>query len=325
VAAQHEETHRAEPLRAGARSRERLVADYLPRIRAIAFRYRGFGLPIDDLVQEGSFGLLEAIDRYDAERGMDFDMYARFRIRRAIRNALTDQSRLIRLPKRVVERRRVIERAESAVKNATGRSATPIEIGEATGLPASAVIAARSVDATPISLDQIVLEDGSSLETLVIDSSACDPEVEVVEHEEVEEVDEAVAALPPRQREVVSRHFGLGRDAEAIAEVAADLHVSQQRARAIERDALSALRDRLEPVITPRPTRWAVGGTGRRSGLGQPSISPRPSTAEKPHPKPGIPAAGFRRRTDGEPPASGQARTEEVRGRTGNSTATEGA
>jgi RNA polymerase primary sigma factor len=244
VAAQLEDTHR-----------ERLVADYLPHVRGIAFHYWGFGLPIDDLVQEGSLGLLEAIDRYDARRGMDFDAYARFRIRRAIRNALTDQSRLIRLPKQVVERRRMIERAESTIKNATGRPATPTEISAATGLPTGAVIAARNAGATPISLDQVVLDDGSTLETLVADGSARDPEAEAVEHEEVEEVDDAVAALPTRQREVVSRHFGFGQDAEALATVAADLHVSQQRARAIERDALSTLRDRLEPAITLRPTR----------------------------------------------------------------------
>jgi RNA polymerase nonessential primary-like sigma factor len=82
-----------------------------------------------------------------------------------------------------------------------------------------------------------------------------DPEAEAVEHEEVEEVDDAVASLPPRQREIVTRHFGLGQEAEALAKVAADLHVSQQRAREIERDALFALRDRLEPAITLRSAR----------------------------------------------------------------------
>lgn len=259
---QREDTYRAEQaICADGSCRERLVADYLPQVRAIAFRYRGFGLPIDDLVQEGSLGLLEAIDRFDPRRGMDFDVYARFRIRRAIRNALTDQSRLIRLPKQVVERRRAIERAESIIKNATGRSASPLEISAATGLPSGAVIAARNVGATPVSLDQVVLEDGSTLETLVVDGLARDPQSEAEEHEEVDGVDDAVAALPPRQREVVSRHFGLGQDAEGIAKVAADLHVSQQRARAIERAALCTLRDRLEPTITLPQTRSGSGGT----------------------------------------------------------------
>lgn len=204
-------------------------------------------------MQEGSLGLLEAIDHFEPDRGADFESYARFRIRRAIRNALTEQSRLIRLPKQIVERRRVIERAEAALKSATGRTPTTSELAAATGLSPLAVVSTRTMGTPLVSLDQAVLEDGSTLEALVADSSAPDPEDATVEHEEVQEVDHAVAALPSRQRTIVSRHFGLGCDAEQIADVAASLHVSQQRARAIERDALYKLRDRLEPVITPQP------------------------------------------------------------------------
>src|SRR5262249_58666830 len=92
--------------RGDRRARERLVARHLDDVRSIARRYRNLGLPIDDLVQEGALGLLDSIDQYDATRGPEFEAYARFRVRRAIRNALTDKSRLIRLPKQIVERRR---------------------------------------------------------------------------------------------------------------------------------------------------------------------------------------------------------------------------
>jgi RNA polymerase primary sigma factor len=241
--------------RGDRRARERLVARYLPVVRSIAFRYRRLGLPVEDLVQEGSLGLLEAIDRFEPVRSADFESYSRFRIRRAIRNALTEQSRMIRLPKQIIERRRAIERAEASFRSATGRMPTPVDLAAATGLTASAVIATRSVVAPPVSLDEPVLEDGSALETLVPDGSAHDPEEETVAHEQEEAVDHAVEMLPARQREILSRHFGLGRDAQQIADVAAALHVSQQRVRAIERDALYALRDQLDPVVTPPPTR----------------------------------------------------------------------
>jgi len=236
-------------------SSESLVADYLPVVRSIALRYQGLGLSVEDLAQEGALGLLEAIDCYQPERSADFESYARFRIRRAIRNALTQQSRLIRLPKHIVERRRAIECAEANLTSATGRTPTLLEIAAATGLSPTVVIAMRDVGTTPISLDQVVLDDGSTLQGLVADSSARDPEVETVEHQQAQEVDDAVATLPARQREIVNRHFGLGCDAQQIGEVAAALHVSQQRARAIERDALYALRDHLEQVLTRRPTR----------------------------------------------------------------------
>ena len=82
--------------RGDSRAHEKLVAKHLGLIRSVAAHYRNLGLPFDDLVQEGSVGLLEAIDLYDPARGADFETYARFRARRAIRNALTEKSRLIR-------------------------------------------------------------------------------------------------------------------------------------------------------------------------------------------------------------------------------------
>lgn len=232
--------------RGDRRARERLVTEHLGVVRSVASRYRNLGLPFDDLVQEGSLGLLEAIDLYDPARSDDFEAYARFRARRAIRNALTEKSRLIRLPKQIVERRRAIERTGARLAATEGRLPTAREIAAALGLEQSAVLATRGVSGTPVSLDYTVLPDGSPLEAVVADRAAPDPEVETVEHDQAELVDAALAALPERQREIISRHFGLHRAPEEIADVATALHLSQQRTRAIERDALYALRDRLE-------------------------------------------------------------------------------
>src|SRR4051812_24633194 len=160
------------------RAREHLVENHLHDIRSVAFAYRGLGLPFDDLVQEGSLGLLEAIDLYDAERGADFDTYARFRARRAIRNALTEKSRVIRLPKQVVERRRAIERAEAQLAAAGGHSPTTHEVATALGLTDSAVLETRDLSGVPISLDQSLLPDGSPLEAIVADDATDDPAIE---------------------------------------------------------------------------------------------------------------------------------------------------
>ncbi len=232
--------------RGDSRAREQLVATHLGLIRSVAAHYRNLGLPFDDLVQEGSVGLLEAIDLYDPARGADFETYARFRARRAIRNALTEKSRLIRLPKQIVERRRAIERAEARLAAAEGHVPTAQQVAAALGLPQSVVVEIHGVPGVSVSLDQGVLADGSTLETVVADAGAPDPELEVIEHEQAELVGSALAALPQRQREIISRHFGLGRTPEEIADVADALHLSQQRTRTIERDALYALRDRLE-------------------------------------------------------------------------------
>jgi RNA polymerase primary sigma factor len=155
-------------------ARARLLACHLPLVRAVASRYRDYGLPLDDLVQEGSVGLLEAIDHYDSSRGPTFEPYARFRVRRAIRNALTDQARLIRLPKQVVERRRELRRAEARLL-AAGRRPTPADLAAATGLSLAAVVEARTAPQAQLSLEQPILPDGSPLANLVADPVASDP------------------------------------------------------------------------------------------------------------------------------------------------------
>ena len=107
-------------------ARDRLVRTHLTAVRQIASRYQGLGLPLEDLLQEGALGLLEAIDQYDPRRGASFETYARFRIRRAVRNALTEKGRLIRLPKQIVERRRALDQAEAELSAAaSGRTPTP--------------------------------------------------------------------------------------------------------------------------------------------------------------------------------------------------------
>jgi RNA polymerase primary sigma factor len=221
-------------------------------VRSIARRYRNLGLSVDDLEQEGAIGLLDSIDQYDASRGPEFGVYARFRVRRAIRNALTDKSRLIRLPKQVVERRRALDRADARLTDVDGTHPSAAELAEVTGLAPEAVTELREVVPAMLSLDQVALPDGSTLEALVADDASPDPVADAATREEIELVDRAVAELPARQREIVSRHYGLGRDPEKIAEVAAGLHLSQQRARTIERDALFALRDRLDHKLSRR-------------------------------------------------------------------------
>lgn len=232
--------------RGDRRARARLVECHLPLVRAVASRYRDYGLPLDDLVQEGSIGLLEAIDRYEPGRGPAFEAYARFRVRRAIRNALTDQARLIRLPKQMVEQRRALEHAEVRLA-ATGRQAKPTDLAAATGIPVAAVLEARAATQALISLDEPLFPDGATLESLVADPIATDPVADVIEHERLDQLERAVAHLPERQRRIVSTHWGLnGARATSTRALAGELGLSARRTQAITQDALHALRDELE-------------------------------------------------------------------------------
>ena len=229
-------------------ARARLVEHHLGAVRSLASRYRDCGVPYEDLVQEGSLGLLEAIDGYDATRGSSFDAYARFRIRRAIRNALTDRGRLIRLPKHVVERRRALERVRARLLAAGGSSA-PADLAAATGLSSAVVLEALSAAHAPISLDAPVLPDGATLASLTADPAATDPAAETVEREEMQMLERALARLSERQRRVVSAQWGLGRAPVAsTTEIAVDLELSPRRTQTIGHDALFELRKALEPA-----------------------------------------------------------------------------
>ena len=229
-------------------ARERLLAQYLPLIRGVASRYRGAGLPFDDLVQEGSVGLLEAIGDFDPRLGVEFASYARFRVHRAIRNALTERARLVRLPKHVVERRRLIDRERARAFASSGRTPSVAELAQRTGLSAETVLAALGADIEAVSLDAPVTPDGSPLEELVADPAASDPEAVAVERDSVRRIDEAVEHLPGRQRQIIEHTFGLGVPAESIADVAAEFHLSPQRTRTIVLDALHKLERELESL-----------------------------------------------------------------------------
>lgn len=236
-----------------SRAREQLVNSHLGLVRSVASRYRDLGLPFDDLVQEGSLGLLEAIDHYDPGHGTPFDGFVRFRVRRAIRNALTNQARLIRLPKQVVERRRAIDRVEARLAaEAAGRAPTPAQLAAATGLSVAAVLNARSAGLAPISLDELVLPDGSSLAGVVADPEAGDPELNALEHEQAELLKAALENLPERKRRIVNRRWGIGGAPMSNAELATKLELSPRRTQTIGQDALYELRAALEPIKARR-------------------------------------------------------------------------
>jgi RNA polymerase primary sigma factor len=225
-----------------------MVVAHLALVRTIASRYRGLGLPFDDLVQEGSLGLLDAIGRYDARRGVDFEAFARFRVRRAIRNALTDQARLVRLPKQIVERRRILDRTEARMTAADGRAPTLIELAAVTGLSPRAVLEARTA-ASAVSLDDLGTPEGFSLGGVLADAAASDPEVHAVSAERARLVRAAVAGLPPRYGDVVRKRFGLDGEAVDVATLADELRLSERRTRTIEHDGLCELAAALEAVL----------------------------------------------------------------------------
>src|SRR5207253_1516417 len=128
-----------------------------------------------------------------------------------------------------------------------GHTPSVPDVAAAMGSPLAAVTSALGVPTAPVSLDAPI-GDALTLENVVTDPAAPDPEVETLAHEETSLVSQAVRRLPPRQRYVIARHFGLDDDAAPFSRIAADLRVSPERVRAIERVALRDLAAELEPL-----------------------------------------------------------------------------
>ncbi len=248
--------------RAGDRkAREQVVREHGRLVRGISSRYVGLGVPFDDLVQEGTLGLLEAVEAWDESRGTSFETFARWHVRRAVTDALTSQARLVRLPKQVVERKRAVARTASELAARTGRAPTAEEITAETGLPPDAVEAVRALPPAPASLDEAVTEDGATMLGLIEDPTAADPEVEALALQRSDVLAGAVARLPERQRIVIERRYGLGCAPASLADLSRELRLCPQRTRAIEQTALFRLAKMLErdpTFLTPRWSSWTL-------------------------------------------------------------------
>ena len=230
-----------------AEARDVLIEANLRLVVAMARRYQGLGLSFPDLVQEGTVGLIQAVDRFDWRRGRRFSTYAAWWIRQAIRRALTNDSRTIRLPSRLVAKQLATRRAAATLEAGLGRAATTDEIAAATGFDAAAIEGVEGVPLANASLNETVGSDdgGAQLLDLLADATAVDPGDEAEEAARAEAVRAAVAELREREREIVESHFGLEGDPHTLEQIAHDLHLAPERVRQIEQHAFATLARRL--------------------------------------------------------------------------------
>lgn len=255
-------------------AREQIVRDYNELVHGVAARYRDLGLPFDDLVQEASIGLLEAMDSFDETRGASFETFARWHVRRAITDALTNQGRLVRLPKQVVERRRAITRTASRLIAKEGHEPTAADITAETGIPAHNVEEIEALPTAVVSLDEPIADEGATLVSLIEDPAAVDPEAAALALQRAQVLTDAVEGLPPRQKHVIRRRYGFGHPAASLADLSSELHICPQRTRAIEQAALFRLAKTLERNPTFQAQAWRPPAAG--PGGGAPAVSRRP-------------------------------------------------
>jgi len=243
-----EEKYYARLMKDGDESaREVLITHNLRLVVYVAKRYLGRGLPLLDLVEEGNMGLMHALEKFDVDRGFRLSTYALWWIRQSIERALMNQSRTIRLPVHIAKELNSCLRARSRLEGEGMTDPGAEAIAEATGKSVDTVRHVMQLNRPPVPLDApLEIDSDLTLGEAIADEHCVAPEERLYQAELEEYVAEWLAKLPPKQRWVIERRFGLNnQDTATLEELARDLQVTRERVRQIQMEAQEVLATRL--------------------------------------------------------------------------------
>ena len=239
--------------RGDKKAREQMITANLRLVVKIARGYEAFGVPLLDLINEGNIGLIKGVQRFDPTKGAKLSTYASWWIKQAIRRALSNQSKTIRLPIHVVEKMTHIRKAEVRLRETLDREPTDEEVAADLGYKVRRIRQYREASRAPISLDSPISDDNAtSVAEHVADANAAAPFAELLNQNDTELVHEVLATLDARESRISAMRFGLDNGKpKTLEEVGARLGVTRERIRQIQEEALAKMRVKIEKREQP--------------------------------------------------------------------------
>jgi RNA polymerase primary sigma factor len=236
--------------RGDAEAKARMINCNLRLVVSIAKRYQRQGIALGDLIQDGIIGLNRAAEKFDWRKGFKFSTYATWWIRQACQRAVANQSRTIRVPTHVHERRVKLGRARKRLELELERAPTAEELARATGLELQHVEEALDVAEVSASLNQTIGSEGDGeLGDLFADPNADDPAEEAGDAVRRHEVRQALQSLPERERRILELRFGFDGQQMALEAIGKELGITRERVRQLEGAALAKLATKLGDTV----------------------------------------------------------------------------
>jgi len=235
-----------------AEAKDHLVRANLRLVVKIAQDYANLGLPLSDLISEGNIGLMKAVERFDPSTGGKLSTYGAWWIKQGIRRALANQSKTIRLPAHIVEKVYRMRRVQHQLANKLGRDPTDKQLAKELGVPLSSIAQWKRVSLTPTSLDSPIGDEGKTVGDVVGDTRNPSPYEALNDSQLQEELSGFLNRLDERERDILSRRYGLqGRRAQTLEDVGRVHRITRERVRQIQQSAIGKLRDKMHADWNP--------------------------------------------------------------------------
>lgn len=250
-----EENYLAARIKKGDKAaRERMIKANLRLVVKIARDYEGYGVPLLDLISEGNIGLMKGVERFDPTKGAKLSTYSAWWIKQAIKRALANQGKTIRLPVHVVDKLFHIRRAEARLQEAFGREASDDEIASELDTTPDKIRELRTASQRPASLEAPLGYDSDNrVADVVADENAEDPYDELEGKANTAMLREVMKDLDPREVTILRYRFGLdGDDEKTLEEVGRKFGLTRERIRQIQEIALKKLRKKIEKLEQQR-------------------------------------------------------------------------